>query len=174
MRRLAAVLALPAALAACANQNPLEVTVSRCPALAVAGHTGTLTRFAGGERDVDDVAFNAIITDLKIDCRQGESVAGRVTFNLVATRGPALASPALASQDITLPYFVAILRDNNQVVTKKVFETTLRFDPGQERAGTREVIVHRLPDITRARRYDYELLVGFQLSPDELAYNVLR
>ena len=117
MRRLAAVLALPAALAACANQNPLEVTVSR---------------------------------------------------------GPALAAPALASQDITLAYFVAILRDNNQVVTKKVFETTLRFDPGQERTGTREVIVHRLPDITRARRYDYELLVGFQLSPDELAYNVLR
>ena len=169
MRRLAAVLALPAALAACANQNPLEVTVSRCPALAVAGHTGTLTRFTGSERDVDDVAFNAIITDLKIDCRQGESVAGRVTFNLVATRGP-----ALAAQDVTLPYFVAILRDNNQVVTKKVFETTLRFEPGQERTGTREVIVHRLPDITRARRYDYELLVGFQLSPDELAYNVLR
>ena len=66
------------------------------------------------------------------------------------------------------------MRDNHRITVKKVFETTIRFESGADRAAVREVFVQHFDDSAPARRYDYELLVGFQLTPDEVIYNPLR
>ncbi len=153
-----------------ANRNPLEVTVERCPALAVVGGTGSLTRFRGKGRDADDILFEATITGTRLVCHQGDDVVSEVSFEIVAQRGPALRG----ATDVALPYFVAVMRDNSEIVAKDVYMARLHFAAEAERAGTREVIRQRLPSIDQARRYNYEILVGFQLDPEDVTYNLLR
>jgi len=166
---LIAVAAL--ALAACAgNRNPLKVEVERCPAAAVLGGTGTLTEFAGDGQATEDVVLEGSITNLNLECDQGEDVVSEVTLDIVGTRGPAMEG----GTEFIVPYFVAVLRDNATVVTKEVYETRLVFGPDADRAESREVLRQRLPTIEQARRYDYEILVGFQLGKKELSYNLLR
>ena len=56
------------ALAGCVS-NPLEVRRTSCPAVAVAKHSGTLTRFAEpGRFDVQDVQFSAAIANVSPSC----------------------------------------------------------------------------------------------------------
>lgn len=163
---------LALALVACgkSSRNPFAVTVSRCPAIAVVAHTGSLVHFNNEQQRTTDVLYEAQISEPSLTCEQGQDVVSEVSFRIDAVRGAALDGPG----QFTIPYFVTVLRDNSQIVAKRVFEATVRFDPDDVRAGTREVISQRIPSIEKARRYDYEVLVGFQLFPEEVAYNMLR
>ncbi len=155
----------------CGNKNPFEVTVSNCPAVAILSYTGVVTNFDGIGRNADDVVYNATITDLRVDCREDDKtgIYQRISFAIIASKGP-----AFANQAIVLPYFAVLLRDNNLITLKRIFQAELRFDPESDRFVLRQTIIQTLPDLDTARRYDYELLVGFQLTPDEVAYNALR
>lgn len=165
------LLGLAALLAGCGgNRNPLEVTVERCPALAVVGGTGSLTRFAGEGRDADDILFEAAVSNAELSCDQGGDVISTVAFSIVAQRGEAM----VGYYETSLPYFVTVLRDNSEIVAKEIFEVPIVFDDGAQRVGWSETIEQRLPTIEQARRYDYEILIGFQLTPEEVTYNLLR
>jgi hypothetical protein len=158
-------------IAGCGGGNPFEVTTSNCPAVAVVSYTGTVTKFSGGGRNAGDVIYNATMTDLRVDCQEDDKtgIHQRISFAIIASKGP-----AFSNQKIVLPYFAVLLRDNNLITAKKVFRAELQFDPNSDRVVLRQAIAQILPDIDTARRYDYELLVGFQLTPDEVAYNALR
>lgn len=166
VRFLSSIL-LALTLAACAT-NPLEVTVSRCPAVAIVGDTGTLTRFDGDGRATENVLFTASISDVEVNCNEGDSVASVISFYIGAQ-----SEGRITNETITLPYFVAVLKDNSEVVTKRIFDVALRFD-GNGYAVSREVLSQYIPTIDQARRYNYELLIGFQLGIEDVAFNMER
>jgi len=165
--RLVILSALLLLLAAC-GRNPFEVTVSRCLAVAVVGDVGTLTRFNGAGYTTGDVEFTASIMDVESSCDEGSEVNSEVVFFVGAQSGP-----ALANRIVTVPYFVAVLKDNSQIVSKKIFNVTLQFDETGY-AYSRQVVGQRIPTIEQARRYNYELLLGFQLDPQDAVYNMER
>ncbi len=167
MFRFITTLVLALTLVAC-NNNPLEVTISRCPAVAVVGDTGTITRFNGEGRTADDVMFTATISDVNLSCSEGDSVSSAISLYIAAE-----SDGKIVNDTVTLPYFVATLKDNSEVVTKRIFDVTLRFD-GNGYAVSREVLSQYIPTIEQARRYNYEFLVGFQLSIDDVAFNMER
>jgi len=154
-------------LAACAR-NPFEVTVSRCLAVAVVGDVGTLTKFRGDKQTTDDVAFTASIMDVESRCEEGTNVRSEVAFYIGAQSGP-----ALANRTVTIPYFVAVLKDNSQIVSKKIFDVTLNFDDTGY-AYSQQVVGQIIPTIEQARRYNYELLLGFQMNAQDAVYNMER
>lgn len=166
--RNAAVLLLVFTVAAC-QKSPFKVIESNCPAVSVVSNVGSLTRFAGAGRNADDVTFNATITGVLVDCDEGKDVDMEVTFAIVGRSGP-----AMTEGSVTLPYFIILMRDNHLITAKKIYETTVNFSDRTGRAAVMERIVMRFDDVTPARRYDYELLIGFQLTPDEVIYNALR
>lgn len=164
-------LTAPAILVGCnSNKNPLEVNIQRCPAVAVVGGIGSFTRFIGEERNTSDVAYEATLSNVELDCDQRRVVDSAVTFTITALRGPALPDEAV----IAMPWFVAVVRDNAEIIAKEIYETRLTFAPDQQRAFVQESIRQTLPDIELARRYDYEILIGFQLDGEDIAYNLLR
>ncbi|WCL53624.1 hypothetical protein [Gimibacter soli] len=159
-------------VAAC-NRNPLEVKISRCSAVAVVGDAGTVTRFAGSGRTDQDVSYTATIMNVLTDCEEpDDKESGEVTATTRFVVG-ATAGPALTSRTVDISYFVAVLKDNSRIITKKTYPVTLNFD-ADGKASSAQTIRHVVPSIEQARRYDYEVIVGFQLSPDEAVYNMER
>ncbi|MGF1607580.1 MAG: hypothetical protein ACFB22_14720 [Rhodothalassiaceae bacterium] len=150
------------------NRNPLEVRVQRCPAPAILSGTDQLVRYLGAGRTANDVVFVASISDVRLDCDQGEDVVSDVSFDLTVRAGPALTEPL----QITLPFFVTLLRDNSQIIAKQVYETSFILSPDQPFAGSRETVRQRFGSIEQPRRYDYELLVGLQLRLDDAVANL--
>jgi len=159
-------------LAAC-NNNPFEVVRMNCPAVAVVSNVGTFTHFVGEGRDTDDVAYNATISGVTSDCTQEPGTHMNMAFSVHVAKGPAFDRMG-GGETVKVPYFVALMRDNHLITAKRIFEAEVRFVGDASRAGVREFFVQSFDDIEIARRYDYEVLIGFQLDAEDVTYTILR
>jgi hypothetical protein len=178
---------------------------SRCPAVGVPNYTGDVTLFGGaGQKTADNIDLVAVMTNLRSQCSESpEQITSSVTFDVQAKR-----ADTRGARQVSLPYFVTVLRGGTAVVSKRLGQVTVTFADGQERAtasGSGAAYVDAaqatLPEdirekITRKRRAgdadaaidpladpevkaalaraEFEVLVGFQLNQDQLAYNATR
>lgn len=211
--RLYAAVAIAAALAGCRGTGDLVVDEgvgitavrSACPAVGVPDYTGDITLFrTPGSTTADNIDVVGALTNLRSTCNEtGEKVFTAATFDVLARR-----TDVRGARQVTLPYFVTVLRGGSAVISKRVGSVTINFADGQERAqvsGSASAYVDKaeasLPadireQITRKRkagdadaavdplsrpevkaavaRATFEVLVGFQLSQDQLTYNATR
>ena len=211
--RLISALAVAAALAGCRSSGDIVVDQgvgiqafrSACPAVGIPDYTGDITLFrTPGDQSAANVDVVATLTNVRSQCNEsGEKVDTTVTFDVLARR-----ADTAGARQVTLPYFVTVLRGGRAVVTKRVGQVTINFADGQERAqasgqGTtyvdkaeatlpadiRERITRKRrageedaaidplsqPDVKAAvARATFEVMVGFQLSQDQLTFNATR
>lgn len=165
--RVLSLMVLVLTLSGCAS-NPFEVTISRCPAVAIVGDAGTVTRFQGEGRTVEDVLYTASISDLTVSCDESDSITSAVNFYIGAQ-----SDGKVVNETVNLQYFVVVLKDNSQIVTKRVYDVALNFDENGF-ADSLETIAQFIPTVEQARRYNYELLVGFQFDVNDAVFNMER
>lgn len=178
---------------------------SPCPRVAIPAGTGDITLFDPvGSRLSTAIDVTATLTNVVSTCDDaGEQIITNVTFDVLGSR--AKAGPA---RDVTLPYFITVVRGGSSVTAKQVGRVTLHFAEGQTRAqasgqGTSQIArsAATLPEDVRKRLTEkreagqeaaamdplsipevrqavlsatFEALVGFQLTEDQLKYNVTR
>lgn len=178
---------------------------SSCPAVGIPDYTGDITLFrTPGLQTADNVDVVAAMTNVRGQCTENpDKIYSSVTFDVVARR-----SDASGARQVTVPYFVSVLRGGSAVVTKRVGNVTINFADGQERATAQgqgatyiDYAAATLPDNIRERisrkrkagdedaaldpmadpevraalnRANFELLVGFQLDQNQIAYNATR
>lgn len=208
-----AAVALAATLAGCKTKGDIVVDEgvgitavrSRCPAVGIPDYTGDVTLFrAGADRSAANIDVVAAMTNVRSQCSESESkVFSSMTFDVLARR-----TDTRGDRQVSLPYFITVLRGGSAVITKRVGTVTLNFADGQERAQAqgqgsayidraeatlpadiREKIVRRRkagdadaaidplaePDVKAAvARATFEVLVGFQLDQNQIAYNATR
>lgn len=212
---IAALLALAAltGLSGCKTKGEIVVDEgvgitairSRCPAVGIPNYTGDVTLFrAPGARSAADIDVVAVMTNVRSQCSEApDKIFATAQFDVIAHR-----SDARGARQVTLPYFVTVLRGGSAVVTKRVGSVTVSFADGQDRATASahgsayiDAAAATLPEdvrrrVTRKRkagdadaaidpladpevkaalaRATFELLVGFQLDQDQIAYNATR
>ncbi len=157
-------------LTSCSNKRAGGIVlVSNCPAVGLVEHLNALTLFDGETYTNRDVVFDAYITDLDVSCTQGSSVVSDISFSIRAKKGP-----AFKGTTYNLTYYVVIIRDNYQLTNKKTFTTQINFKPGSDTTGVREHLRQTFASYEQPKRYNYEILIGFELTPEELEFNVAR
>jgi hypothetical protein len=144
-----------------------------CPRVLLVPDVGTAVGYReGAGRDITDVRYRATIADAKGDCRYtSDGLSMDMTVTLYAERGPALGPREPADFE----YFVALTDPQRQIVSKAVFKGRVVFPTGQDRVGFPDEITIgpvRLPD--RNLGPDYTVLLGFQLTPEQLEENRRR
>jgi hypothetical protein len=160
-----APLLLPVALAlvlgGCARTGEIDASGgitavrSACPVVGVAAGTGDVTLFkTPGATDENAIDLVANMTNVRSTCADaGADIVTTVTFNVEARR-----TDTAAARDVTLPYYVAIVRGGTNVVAKRVSRVNVHFDAGQARgqvAGEASTTIARsaatLPDDVREK-----------------------
>jgi len=209
----ALVVAAASALAGCKSSGDIVVDEGvgitavrgRCPAVGIPDFTGDVTTFRGsGGRSADNIDVVAAMTNLRTQCSEtSDKIFATARFDVLARR-----SDTAGARQVTLPYYVTVLRGGTAVVSKRVGSVTLAFADGQDRAqasGDGAAYIDRaeatLPPEVRDRimrkrkagdadaavdpladpevkaavaRATFELLLGFQLDENQLAYNATR
>lgn len=125
------------ALAACTRTGDIDATGgitavrTACPTVGVPAGTGDITVFdPPASRDARAVDVTATLTNVRSTCDDtGENVVTNVTFEVRARR-----TRTEAARDMTLPYFITVVRGGNQVASKRVSQLALHFDAGQPTA----------------------------------------
>ena len=68
-------------------------------------------------------------------------------------------------------YFVAVVDKDQKVLARELFDSTFTFQANQRQAAAIEEIEQIIPIRGDLRGLDYEVLVGFQLTPEQLEFN---
>lgn len=184
------------ALAGCGTKTEKYQTAIRdCPTISILGNTGTVTRFDGRDPSKDPYAFRSDISGLRIKCdRERTRVDVDLSFLEVASR-----NDGVTQSTVDFPFFMAVLY-RGQMIDKKVYTSSFSFGPDEKRKAVVESLSTTLhfagsspsakeqEKLRKKRRRDpaadgpridpqladYEILIGFQLSKDELEYNVFN
>lgn len=143
-------LAILLALGACARTGEIDasggITAVRtaCPTVGVPAGTGDITVFdPPASREASAVDVTATLTNVRSTCDDtGDNVVTTITFEVRARR-----TRAEGARDLTLPYFVTVVRGGSQVVSKRVSQLALRFEAGQ---ATATVAGQATASVTRA------------------------
>jgi len=165
--RASFVLALTAALlAACGGR----AAPPPCPDVRILAATSDLVQFRpGAGRDLTDVEYEVGTENMSGSCsyrRDGTQVEVDLTVTFVVERGP-----ALQGNTVRFPYFVAIVSRDERILAKEVFDVELTFQQGQRRIGVTETSRERIPLAEGEIGLDYQILVGLQLTEEQLAFN---
>jgi hypothetical protein len=169
MRRRAAALGLAgvAALAAagCSKQGPAKP----CPRVAVLTDASHLVRFKPGTgRDLTDIVYEADISVRRGSCeyvKKDTELDVDMQVEVQAVRAPG------ASEKGEFGYFVRTTDRGGRVTGGENFVMTVPFSEDLRRAGGIEEVSLSFPLKTNQLGNEFEIVVGFQLSPDELEYN---
>lgn len=76
---------------------------------------------------------------------------------------------AQTTPSLSYPYFVAVTDGKGTILAKEIFSATLAYTDNSDIVSQSETIRQAMPADTVTS--SYRVLVGFQLSPQELAYN---
>ena len=149
------------------DNEPGRITV--CPRAGVLYDASRMIQFgSGAERTVDNVAYDAEIGQVRIKCDNDEGVVdAEIEFALDVRAGP---QGRVGTQ--TLRYFVAITELNQRVVDKQFYAFEADFDVDKPRVyETKKIDDIRIPFKRLGRPDLYEILVGWDLTPQQLQYN---
>lgn len=202
--RIAAVVAFGLILLSGCERNQLLVKRSACPAVAVPNFTGDVTLLAHGGTSAADIDVVAAITNLRGACNDGtDRLATNVTFDVLARRssgqgartvtlpffvsmvqgGNLLVSKQLGA--VTINFADGQLRaqasagahaevDRAATTLAPAMQTKINRvrKPGDLDAATDPLADPEVKAAVRATTF--EVLVGFQLSDEALAYNAAK
>ncbi|WP_424814175.1 hypothetical protein [Roseococcus sp. YIM B11640] len=161
-------------LSGCSPQRIDDLLIS-CPTLTLPADVADLTRYTpGSPPDLSALVLDARITAVDGRCKRGRgdaTVDAELSVRFQMDRGPAATTRAAQ-----LPWFIAVLdAETDQVVNRMSFVLPAQFGANSSRG----VVSSRPVDISfpvgqGRRAQDYKIMVGFQLTPEELALNRRR
>jgi hypothetical protein len=164
--RLLAVCMAAFAVSSCNDQSKIEF----CPGMTSVLDAYMAATFKPGMPAMPTNALYTVeIINVKGNCtfdKQGKTSESNLTVTFGATR----VRPGDAAE-YTVPYFVAVT-EGETVITKTLRKITFSFAAG-EKTATFEDNIDDVALVTDGDKkpYDYQILVGLQLSKEQLDYN---
>lgn len=166
---VAAAIGLSVILAACSNKPANNLPP--CPKVGILGDAYKATQYREGPgRDLTDVAYDVQLLDYNGGCKYDDvknirAVTVSFALQVAATRGPAASGP-----EAQVPYFVAVVDSEKNVLTRERFVARVPFKEGQRRVVVAEDLEQIIP-LTGRRTTQVEILVGLELPRDQLERN---
>lgn len=157
------------ALSACKAFDKEEPAL--CPRVSALADSVVMTKFRPGPgRDITDVELRAEMTSYHGYCHyDAEANQMRVTLQVGID---AERRPALVGRNTNIGYYIAIPAFYPDPKAKQVLPVALEFDSDSNRLHvTDDEVEISIPMTDMKDLPKYEIFVGLQLTPDELAFN---
>ena len=157
------LLSASAILAGCSSDAPPPL----CPPTGTPAPLDSFTQFEPGGQDLTQVRFSGRIARVQSACEYDEKgVDLDLAIQLVVERGP-----ADRSRQAELQYFVAVEDGPGNITAKRIFDVAVPFEGNSRRLARLEEIELRIPAPAGQGFKQTRVLVGLQLSQEQLDYN---
>ncbi|MEZ5937132.1 MAG: hypothetical protein R3C52_02810 [Hyphomonadaceae bacterium] len=158
-----------AAFTASCSQLDSRQNVGPCPVAGVLFDASRVVNIEGEDRH-ENVGWTGSIEGVKGFCRYvgTNPITMEIDIDFAFGKGP-----KAEGDRHSYPYFVTVTRRNQIVLAKRGFTADVRFKPGEDVVRVRDTVSGIV--IPRAKQdisgTNFEILVGFDLTPEQLAYN---
>ncbi len=144
-----------------------------CPETKVVDELGSLNEFSDTSNPrVENLISRVDITQIESSCIHNEK---SIAVDLKLTFEGELGQKAkLHNNDmpfLSYPFFVAITAPNDDIIAKEVFAASMTYGRDENHHTYHESLRQIIPIQNLSRAGRYKVLIGFQLSRDQLAYN---
>lgn len=139
-----------------------------CPVAQLVPALADLTRFNGAGRDLTDLIVQARVIGVNGTCAPGSegTLAASVSITIDVHRGP-----GMGGREVDIPVFVAVSR-GEEVLDKQLLPVRVAFPQNVDRVRmTSKPIDLTLPVGEGVSGPSYRVIAGFQLTPEEMAFN---
>jgi hypothetical protein len=164
--RIAGIAAVAALLAGCNGSKTDD-----CPTVAALLDASSLTVFRqGASPDPANVLYSVQIVEVTGKCdydKKKRRADSDLTITFRATR-----APSGDTVEYTAPYFVGITQGTDRILAREAYSVPFAFAPGQAAITfTDHVDTARVTARKGDFPYDYQVLVGLQITKEQLEYN---
>lgn len=164
MRILFPVLVLAALLSGCSSKILLDPI---CPQTGFIDKANTITYLAPGTTDiVVKGSIKSYSGECKFKDKKTNTVDVSLTLPFIAQRGKAGAT----LKDYELPYFIAVLSPDEQILQRSAFTTKISFNNDGVGSSTEDHVIE-IPLPSRTEAGKYKVVIGFALTPEQYKYN---
>jgi hypothetical protein len=162
---LALTLAAAFGVSSCSGDRP-----ENCPDTSILASTSIASIMrAGTAADPASELYTVQLDKASADCRLSEE--DRTSEEDVSVDFRATRSDAGEAATYTVPFFVAVAQAGN-VVMKKAYTVQFSFEAGATTANFSQSIDSVVINVDRDKHaIDYQVLVGLQLTKEQLQYN---
>ncbi|TDH60546.1 hypothetical protein E2C06_21600 [Dankookia rubra] len=146
-----------------------------CPRPGILAEGADLTRYRpGAVRDLTTLEWDARIAGISGGCNPGRrnaSIEVTLVANFSVERGA-----GTEGRVIDLPWFVAVVDNRDErILSRRSFTERITFARNETRTTVESgPISLSLPVGEQRRAGDYRIYVSFDLSPEDLAFNIRR
>lgn len=151
----------------------LAATKSSCPTVKVVGDISAISQFTLPKKPEP----NSLIAEAKLDnvtanCNVAkDGVVLDITLNFSGVLGPVGAKEMRNEASYTYPYFVSVINPEGQIISKDIFALSVVYEKGMTRVAKQDKLRQMIPLQSGQVANQYQIIAGFQLTDDELAYN---
>ncbi|MGB0720053.1 MAG: hypothetical protein ACPGRX_06245 [Bdellovibrionales bacterium] len=144
-----------------------------CPTIEIVDELSMLHEFTNPKTASDgDLISKVAVQEAQSGCAYTD---GSVTVDLKLAfngmLGPKGRTTPNEKPFFSYPFFVAVTSSGGKILAKEVFSAALTYEPGQNTQNYTETMRQIIPADSRAKGKSYKIMVGFQLTQDQLAYN---
>ncbi len=144
-----------------------------CPPVNIVPELGEIHQFSSDSVQINDTLIsNAKISRIATDCTVNKNnVALEINMTFTGAIGPDAKLTPTDEPTVSYPYFVALTTADGNIIAKEVFSANMSYKGEQVEALTTDSMRQIIPLTSGGKASADEILIGFQLTDDELAYN---
>lgn len=146
---------------------------SPCPQVELVSDLSSLSDFSSEKRMEDKYLVSRVdLNSAETTCKLASNSA-IVDLRLVlkSALGPKAKKKSSDKPFFSYPFFVAVTSPSGKIMAKEIFTASMTFSPNETMHTHRENLRQIIPIHNKDVAHLYKVLVGFQLSPEQLSYN---
>ena len=156
-----------------AEKKKLPVYDGTCPAVSVRPDLRRLVEFYDPSKTseagkISEISIDAVRNVCRIENAQ---LVMQIDFSLSGKTGPKPRVQPSDKPSFAYPYFVAVTDPQGNVLSKEIFAASVAYASDQKEIKQTESIFQNMPFPDSSIGQSYTVVVGFQLTPEQLAYN---
>ncbi len=154
-------------------KKQLPVYDGTCPQATVRPDLTRLVEFYNPSKTDESSKLSEVtIVGVQNTCRvENDQLVMQIDLSLTGKIGPKAKVKSSDKVSFAYPYFVAVTDQTGIVVAKEIFAASMIYGPNETQGTQEESIFQTMPFPDSANGQSYNVIVGFQLSPEQLAYN---
>lgn len=154
-------------------KKKLPVYDGTCPTVTVRPDLRRLVEFYDPDKPSDSKKISEVtIVHVQNTCRvEGDKLVMQIDLSLSGKTGPKARVKPTDKPSFVYPYLVAVTDDKGVVLAKDIFAASMVYGANQNDLAYTESVFQTMPFPDAASGQIYNVVVGFQLTPEQLAYN---
>jgi hypothetical protein len=150
-----------------------QLLANNCPRVEVVSELASISEFSDPMMpQAENLMSRVQIVSPRAACEYtSKSVTVDLKLTFDAMLGPKGRIQSSDRPFFSYPFFVAVTSPSGKILAKEVFAASLTFNNGQDRQVYIENLRQIIPVKGEANGARHKVMVGFQLSPEQLNYN---